>query len=183
MKKISKFIKNNIIGFIIGVIISGATVYAATVASSSVSYSNTSSGSSATTVKAALDELYTKAASCKKIKDNTVYFAYGEPTASSTTDYTTLGKKVFVAKNGDQKSVCIIRNSRLHCFDNNNYAIEKEHMQQVFSDISCIVNSSYVHCNASDFTCRVDSNGDLNCLDRGTSEYCNVTTNGLVYCR
>ena len=61
MKKIGKLIKNNIIGFVIGVIISGAGVYAATVASSSVSYSNTSSGSSATTVKAALDELYTMA--------------------------------------------------------------------------------------------------------------------------
>ena len=80
MKKIGKFIKNNIIGFIIGVIISGATVYAVNVSSSSVTYSNTSSGSSATTVKAALDELYTKASSCKKIKNNTVYFSFGEPT-------------------------------------------------------------------------------------------------------
>ena len=59
-----KIIKNNIkviIAFIAGIIISGAGVYAVTVASSAVSYDNTSSGASATTVKAALDELYTKA--------------------------------------------------------------------------------------------------------------------------
>ena len=59
-----KIIKNNIkviIAFIAGIIISGAGVYAVTVASSAVSYDNTSSGASATTVKAALDELYKKA--------------------------------------------------------------------------------------------------------------------------
>ena len=59
-----KIIKNNIkviIAFIAGIIISGAGVYAVTVASSAVSYDNTSSGASATTVKAALDELYTMA--------------------------------------------------------------------------------------------------------------------------
>ena len=59
-----KIIKNNIkviIAFIAGIIISGAGVYAVTVASSAVSYDNSTSGASATTVKAALDELYTKA--------------------------------------------------------------------------------------------------------------------------
>lgn len=185
MKRIKELFKNNlklIIGIMIGAIISGIGVYAATVASSSVSYDNTSSGSSATTVKAALDELYTKAASCKKIKDNTVYFAFGEPTTSSTTDYTTLGKNVFVAKNGDQKSVCIIRNSKLRCFDNNNWVVEKDHIQQVFSDISCYVDSSRVRCDASDFRCGVDSYGFVYCDDYGTDESCYVYGDGSVEC-
>lgn len=185
MDSMKKILNDNIkliVGIIIGAVISGAGVYAVSVASSSVTYDNTNSGSSATTVKAALDELYTKAKNCKKIKDNTVYFAFGEPTASSTTDYTTLGKKVFVAKNGDQKSVCIIRNSRLHCFDNNNYAIEKEHMQQVFSDISCNVYSSYMLCIASDFDCYVGSNGYVDCRDLSTDEGCYMDSNGPVYC-
>lgn len=182
MKKILNDNIKLIVGIIIGAVISGAGVYAVSVASSSVTYDNTNSGATATNVKGALDELYTKAKNCKKIKDNTVYFAYGEPTASSTTNYTTLGKKVFVAKNGDQKSVCIIRNSRLHCFDNNNYAIEKEHIQQVFSDISCIVNSSSVECNASDFNCYVRSYGDVFCNDRGASARCRVLTSGSVSC-
>ena len=57
-----------------GIIISGAGVYAVTVASSAVSYDNTSSGASATTVKAALDELYTMA----KTKIPDTHFKLGD---------------------------------------------------------------------------------------------------------
>ena len=66
--KVKKIIKNNIkvlVAFILGVLVSGIGVYAVTVASSSVSYSNATSGSTSTTVKEALDELYDAAKSCK----------------------------------------------------------------------------------------------------------------------
>lgn len=60
LKKFLKFIKTNTLGFIIGAILFGSIgVYAATIASSSVVYDNTNSGSSATTVKEAIDDLYT----------------------------------------------------------------------------------------------------------------------------
>ena len=64
MKKILKSNMKTIIAFVVGLAIAGTVgiIYAASVASSDVSYSNSSSGSSATTVKAALDDLYTKAA-------------------------------------------------------------------------------------------------------------------------
>ena len=39
---------------------------------------------------------------------------------------------MFLASNGDQYSVCILRNNRLHCFDNNNFVIEKGQLQQAF---------------------------------------------------
>ena len=66
MKKITKFLLGNIktvVAFILGVIVSGTTVYAATIlfASNEVSYDNTRSGMSVTNVQDALDELYTKA--------------------------------------------------------------------------------------------------------------------------
>ena len=61
MRKILQFIKNNAIGFIVGLIIAGGVgVYAVTVASSDVTYDNTASGSTATTVKAAIDDLYNR---------------------------------------------------------------------------------------------------------------------------
>lgn len=72
MKKVKKFLLGNIktvVSFILGIIISGVTVYAATIiASNQVGYDNTSSGMSATNVQDAIDELYTKANSieCKK---------------------------------------------------------------------------------------------------------------------
>ncbi len=60
MKK--DYIKRNIIGFIVGVILCmGSLVYAAvTFPSNEVSYDNTESGLSSTTVKGAIDELYTE---------------------------------------------------------------------------------------------------------------------------
>ena len=66
--KVKGFIKNNIkvlVAFIIGILVSGVTVYAVTVASSSVSYNNSTSGATSTNVQGALDELYDTAKSCK----------------------------------------------------------------------------------------------------------------------
>ncbi len=185
MKKIGKFIKSNIktvIAFTLGLVIAGGSAaVVSAISGSQVTYTDTNN-IGATTVQGAIDKLYTLA-NQPKGKNNTVYFAYGEPTTSSTTNYTTLNKKTFIALNGGQKSVCIIRNSRLHCFDNNNYAIEKDHIQQVFSDLmSCNVSSSDVSCNALDFNCLVRSNGYVSCYDGGTLEGCFVTTDGSVYC-
>ncbi len=60
MKKIIKIVKNNMIGFTVGVVIAIAiSTYAATqLASSSVYYDNTTSGGSSNTVSGAIDELY-----------------------------------------------------------------------------------------------------------------------------
>ena len=110
------------------------------------------------------------------------YYAFGTPTTSSTTDYTTLNKKVFVALNGTKKSVCIIRNSKLHCFDINNFNYEQWHVQGVFNDISCDVDPAIVSCYASDFTCWVSSAGYLHFFDESAREYCDGNSNGSVQC-
>lgn len=110
------------------------------------------------------------------------YYAFGDPTTSDTTDYLTLGKNVFVKLEGEQKSACIVRNGNLSCFKNNNWDEEQNHVQQVFSDISCDVFSSHVDCNASDFSCYVTSDGDVYCRDGGSNESCRVNSDGSVYC-
>ena len=79
-------------------------------------------------------------------------------------------------------AVCIKRNGTEHCFKSNNYDAEKEHLQEVFSDISCGVDSYGVYCYASDFGCDVNSNGDVSCDGRGTYEYCYVDGVGAVGC-
>ena len=59
MKKIIKLIKNNLLGFILGTIIAGTTVYAATIAGTQVSFDKTGiSNATATTVQGAISELY-----------------------------------------------------------------------------------------------------------------------------
>ena len=79
MKKIKKFVKNNIkvvIAFILGGIIIGTGgVYAATVLSSNdVTYSNEFSGLTATTVQDAIDEIYNKRVKKRKI----IAYTYSE---------------------------------------------------------------------------------------------------------
>ena len=62
MKKVVKFIRNNVLTFVIGLILCSTVVVLAvdTIASSLVTYDNTQSKSSATTVQDALDDLYSK---------------------------------------------------------------------------------------------------------------------------
>lgn len=120
-------------------------------------------------------------------KNNTVYFEYDEPTTSSTTDYTTLNKTVFVALNNKQKSLCIIRDNRLNCFDSNNWIIEKDHLQLVFSDITCktttVGNTSSLECTATDFYCSFSSGGQVYCSDRvHNKNACQIYSDNVARC-
>ena len=204
MKKIKKILIGNIkivVAFVLGVIISGLGVYAATVASSSVSYSNTSSGSSATTVKDALDELYTKATTWINPNNNfgtPTYYAFGtykgwcsstNTNCNSYSDFPTTsttppsGKNVYAAKYADGGyGVCFKRDGTEHCFRGRNWIAEAQHVQKVFSVVSCYGDSSYVNCSARGFNCNVNSNGSVYCFDNGTGANCNVRDFGLVQC-
>ena len=69
MKKIIKIIKQNTIGFILGLIVTGTSVYATTVIlGSNILYDNASSKLTSTNVQDAIDELYDKTFVKKKIK-------------------------------------------------------------------------------------------------------------------
>ena len=169
MKKIKSLFKKNV-KLVIGIIIGGVVlwtlgVYAATIlASNQVVYDNSSSGISATNVQDALDELYTKAKNMVPIDPNTFN--------------TNTAKTVYASSKG----VCIKRNNKLNCFKINNWAEEQTHIQQVFSDISCNVYSSYVICSAADFNCLVYSYGRVYCRDRSDYSNCGVDADGSLNC-
>ena len=184
-----KLLKQNnhfVIGIIIGLIITATSVCASNLSfqSSEIYYDNTKSGLSYDNVQVAIDELQYRSlfAPIGRIKDNNVYFAYGTPTTASKTDYTKLMYKVFIALNGDIKSLCIVRNNKLYCFDANNYSIEKEHVKQVFSDVTCTTTETDTDCYASDFSCRMNSDGSMYCYDYTNSNRCNLYNDGSVYC-
>lgn len=195
MKKVGKSAKVYFIGMLIGGIALGvSTVIADTIINStSVAYKTT-------TVKAALDNLYDRSDTWLNPNDmgTPKYYAYGQykgwcsssdtncnsyadfPTTSTTPPS---GKNVYAVKYEDgQYGVCIQRNGKEHCFRGRNYKAEAKHVQEVFSDISCRVYSSYVACLASDFTCGVYSNGRVDCYDSGTSGTCYVYSGGSVNC-
>ena len=165
MKK--KIILSNIVSFVVGLIICGGVVYAANLLASEVAYDNTQSGLTATNVQSALDELNTKAN------------AWIDPSVLNGKGYYTNSAKSMIATQG---GILLIRNGTTHLIRNNNWSEEKDHIQQVFSDISCSVDSSSVSCNASDFKCGVRSNGIVNCYDQSGGSYCNVGSSGIVYC-
>lgn len=169
MKKVLKFIRNNIIGFVIGGIIFGTIgAYAATqLASSSVYYNNANSGGSSNTVSGALDELYTKA--------NT----WINPTSIDIGTIATNSAKTILASSS---GVCIKRNNKVSCFKTNNWDEEQNHIQEVFSDISCSVDSSDVGCGASGFVCSVYSDGFVGCDGDSDGSSCDVGSAGSVSC-
>ena len=164
--KLRNFIKNNlklVVAFTLGLLVAGTGVYATVVITSKeITYEdNTSIG--ATNVQDAIDKLYAKA-------DNQ-YFDFATAKANTT-------GKVFASKKG----VCISRSKTLYCFKANNWDVEQNHIQQVFSDISCYVYSSGVDCVASDFNCGVYSDGRVGCRDNSGNSYCDVNASGDVNC-
>lgn len=201
-----------VIAFILGGVVFGTLgVYAATtLLSQSVYYNNTNSGATSTNVQGALDELYTRASKWLNPNDmgTPQYYATTgtykgwcsstDTNCNSNADFPTTsttppsGKNVYAAKYKDgQYGVCIKRNGKEHCFRARNYKVEAKHVQEVFSDVGtydsstglgCHVTSSAVSCSASDFRCRVSSDGGVYCSDGGPLEGCFVLPGGWVSC-
>ena len=112
-----------------------------------------------------------------------VYYSFGTPTTSSTTDYTTLGHNVFARLEGTgELGVCIIRNKKLFCINSNDYDNSKAKLIEEFGETTCNVDSSYVDCSASDFNCRAASNGNVSCSDNSVTSNCTVYSDGRVEC-
>ena len=172
--KLRNFIKNNlklVVAFTLGLLVAGTGVYAAgVIASKEITYEdNTSIG--ATNVQDAIDKLNTKATT--KITEAEAKCPSGKICTETNSKGTIFSSKI---------GICINRNNIFQCFKINNYDVEKNHIQEVFSDVSCYVNSSRVDCFASDFDCGVGSDGYVYCSDKSDSSGCSVTSNGNVSC-
>ena len=160
-----------IFAFILGICVTSGVVYAANLLASNIAYDNTNSGlkdsnnQDVTDVQTAIDVLYSKTANA------------GIPIDPNTFQ-TNTAKTVLASSKG----VCIKRNNKLNCFKINNWAEEQNHIQQVFSDIICTVDSSYVGCVASDFICDVSSGGSVYCEGNSDDSYCFVASDGAVSC-
>ena len=110
------------------------------------------------------------------------YFAYGTPTIASTTDYTTLGKKVFAALDTTgAKGVCINDNG-LFCIKLNDYDNSVLALKNHFGESVCSPSGSFFSCSSDAFFCYADSFGAVNCSDSSSSENCNVRSYGTVIC-
>ena len=113
----------------------------------------------------------------------TYYYAFGTPTTSSATDYTTLGKNVFVRLGAnDSKAVCINDNG-LFCIKWNDYDNSVLALKNHFGESACGDSGSIFYCDSVTFNCSANSNGAVGCRDNSTYEYCSVNSDGTVACR
>ena len=112
----------------------------------------------------------------------TYYYAFGTPTTSSATDYTTLGKNVFVRLGAnDSKAVCINDNG-LFCIKPNDYDNSVIALKNHFGESACNDNGSRFRCYSPAFNCTAYSNGSVNCSAGSTNGDCDVDSSGTVEC-
>ena len=119
------------------------------------------------------------------------YYAFGDPTTSSTTNYLSLGEDIMGAlcENGT-KGICIIKNNNLECFMRNNYEYEKAHLRSLYPDMNCDGTSIFCNENTYGFTindeysCTIGKDQEVGCgrLYTGHRTVTCRTRNGIVEC-
>ena len=110
------------------------------------------------------------------------YYAFGTPTTASSTDYTTLGKNVFVRLGSDDsKGVCINDNG-LFCIKSNDLDNSVLALKNHFGESSCRGSGFDFSCGSGAFSCTASANGYVYCSDNLTNERCDVNSFGTVEC-
>ena len=121
---------------------------------------------------------------------STAYYAFGEPTTSSTTDYTTLSQNVFIKLENEELSACLNVEGKAYCVptnywvpgDNEGHAT-KAKLEMIFPSVEgweCSGDSDGANCSLGDFYCRAYSNGNVECF--GADTRCNVDYEGSADC-
>ena len=112
----------------------------------------------------------------------TYYYAFGTPTTASVTDYTALGKNVFVRLGTDDSKAVCINDNGLFCIKWNDFDNSKEALKNHFGESACNVNGSCFFCNSDVFYCDAYSSGHVYCRDNSTNENCTVPSAGSFHC-
>ncbi len=170
---------------VLSIVISVISVSAASsLSANDITYSNKTSGSSATTVQSALEDLYNK-----KYNSITTY-AYGLPTASDPIDFKEVinssGSNVFLKKQGTQLSVCLYYHNQLFCMKAGAENFEENRAKlndTTFPDSACDdSDSSYAWCSDNDFYCDASSEGLVSCSYGTNNLGCGIDENGTASC-
>ena len=109
------------------------------------------------------------------------YFEYGEPTTSSTTDYTTINNNVFVGLDSNNATGVCINDNGLFCIKPNDHDNSILALKNHFGESVCSGNaSSSFRCYTGEFDCIAFLEGTVRC----SSDYgdCFVSSDGSVSC-
>ena len=118
----------------------------------------------------------------KGTSEPTYYYAYGTPTTTSSTDYATLGKNVFVRLGSDNSKAVCINNIGLFCIKPNDYDNSVLALKNHFGESACTDSGSLFYCNSDAFNFIAYSNGNVYCNDTSANENCSVDSSGAVNC-
>ena len=111
------------------------------------------------------------------------YYAFGTPTTASATDYTTVGKNVFVRLGADDSKAVCINDNGLFCIKQNDLDNSKEALKNHFGESACGVHGFEFYCNSDTFYCTVYEMGNVDCTDNSTHDICHVNSAGTVNCQ
>ena len=112
----------------------------------------------------------------------TYYYAFGTPTTSSTTDYTTLGKNVFARLGSDDSHGVCINDGGLFCIKANDYENSVAAIKAHFGESSCTDDGSNVRCDSSSFYCNANTHGDVGCHTTSADGTCYADADGSFNC-
>ena len=112
----------------------------------------------------------------------TYYYAFGTPTTASATDYTTLGKNVFVRLGSDDSKAVCINDNGLFCIKPNDYDNSVLALKNHFGESACSASGSSFDCSSDAFDCSAYLDGAVDCNDYSTGENCYVSSDGTVAC-
>ena len=112
----------------------------------------------------------------------TYYYAFGTPTTASATDYTTLGKNVFVRLGSDGSKAVCINDNELLCIKRLDYDNTVISLKNHFGESACSIDGTMLKCKSDAFSCTPNSGGSVMCHDKSTDEHCTVFYHGAVDC-
>ena len=112
----------------------------------------------------------------------TYYYAFGTPTTASSTDYTTLGKNVFVRLGSDDSKAVCINDNGLFCIKPNDYNNSVLALKNHCGESACSDYGPYFSCISAAVYCNAYSSGEVYCAEYLTRENCDVNSAGTVTC-
>ena len=181
----NKFIAGVILG---GLLFGTVGATASSILASNVSYqTNSKSQTGASNIQDALDELYDLARPAYQGFNDSGYSSYSQNLSSLTSNYNLFVKrslKASDATNPIKTEVCIYKNNELGCFKPEYTEAEKNKLQTFFSEGTCEAGNTpageYYECTSGDFSCGVNSDGDVGCISGSLN--CEVNADGDFGC-
>lgn len=114
-----------------------------------------------------------------------INYSFNEmPTISSSTTPPTDSNVYFGLFSDGLSGVCIKMGKSEYCFKNNDYEIEKEHIQNIFTRNldKCNVTTNKTDCENNNIYCSLESTGKVTCRDKVLNKSCNITATNVYQC-